>query len=261
MDTEELKKIQSMSVKEFLAGDYLHRSDIVLVGGGGSLFSRAIRWATKSSFSHAALVFLVPCRDLGFEHTFLIESITSGVDVTNLNHYAVDLQQDRFLAILRLERDWFDEPVQKMVRGRMLNYIKADYDFSMVRSLAAYFFKKTFFGIKARIRGYSKEIEDAKRKNKKIPNEFICSGFVQYGFYSGVQYLIENGTLPAECQDEVFFRSNPDAATADEPFLVSVTPQELSASPKLTWKYVIKKGSVYEVSSEAEGKQILGIKS
>jgi hypothetical protein len=248
-----------MPVEDFLKGEYLHRSDVVLVGGGGSLFSKAIRWFTKSLFSHAALVFLIPHRDSGFEHTFLIESITSGVDITNLEHYAVELQKDKYIAVLRLEQEWFDSDVQKMVRGRMLNYIKASYDFLTIGSIASYIFKKATFGVKARMSGYIPQLQKELRKGKKLPNEFICSGFVQYGFYSGIKFLVDKQALEPNCLSQVLFRDDL-LANAEELNLVSVTPQDLAASPKLAWKYVIKAGKVYTVSSEAQGKQLLGIK-
>ena len=49
-----------MPVAQFLAGNYLQRSDIVLCRGKRSLFSWLIRMATRSYFSHAGLIFLVP---------------------------------------------------------------------------------------------------------------------------------------------------------------------------------------------------------
>ena len=259
MDTSNTLDWQTMPIQEFLRGDFLQRSDVVLVGGGGSLFSKAIRWFTKSPFSHAALVFLIPHRDSGFEHTFLIESITSGVDITNLDYYAVEHQKDKYIAVLRLEQDWFDASVQKMVRGRMLNYIKASYDFLTIGSIASYIFRKAAFGIKARMSGYIPQIQKELRKGQKIPNEFICSGFVQYGFYSGIKHLVEKQGLEPGCLQKVLFREDLESNT-DELNLVSVTPQDLAASPKLSWKYVIKEGKVYNVSSEAQGKQILGMK-
>jgi hypothetical protein len=260
MDTSNTLDWQTMPVQEFLRGDFLQRSDVVLVGGGGgSFFSRAIRWFTKSPFSHAALVFLIPQRDAGFEHTFLIESVISGVDITNLNHYAIELQKDKYIAVLRLEQDWFDSSVQKMVRGRMLNYIKASYDFLTIGSIASYIIRKAAFGVKARFSGYITQIQKDLRKGQKIPNEFICSGFVQYGFYSGVQHLVDQQKLEPGSLNQVLFRNDLDTS-AEEVRLVSVTPQDLASSSKLTWKYVIKEGMVYNVSSEAEGKQLLGMK-
>lgn len=261
MDTSNTLDWQTMPVQEFLRGDFLQRSDVVLVGGGGgSLFSRAIRWFTKSPFSHAALIFLVPQRDEGFEHTFLIESVISGVDITNLNYYAVEHQKEKYIAVLRLEQDWFDSSVQKMVRGRMLNYIKASYDFLTIGSIASYILRKAAFGIKARFSGYITQIQKDLRKGQKIPNEFICSGFVQYGFYSAVQHLVDKQKLEPGSLQQVLFREDLDAR-AEEVRLVSVTPQDLASSSKLAWKFIIKEGTVYNVSSAEQGKQLLGLKS
>ncbi|QLH37961.1 MAG: hypothetical protein HWD60_01765 [Defluviicoccus sp.] len=64
---------KSLSITEFLAGDHIRRGDIVLCRGKKSAFSRLIRWATRSYFSHAALVFVTPDRDQNFNNTFLID--------------------------------------------------------------------------------------------------------------------------------------------------------------------------------------------
>jgi hypothetical protein len=74
-----------MPVDAFLkdAHLYLKRCDVVLCSGR-SVFSRLIKWATKSVFSHAALVFLIPDKQQGFDNTFILESNSKGVDLTNL---------------------------------------------------------------------------------------------------------------------------------------------------------------------------------
>src|ERR1043165_6361860 len=90
-----------MPIADFLAGDYLLRSDIVLCRGK-SLFSKMIRWSTRSYFSHAALIFLVPSRDDGFANTFVLEAIPSGVTVTNLRHYVIEAAKNYDIAIKRI---------------------------------------------------------------------------------------------------------------------------------------------------------------
>src|SRR5882757_3224319 len=97
-----------MSAARFLtnAAHYLQRGDVVLCKGKATLFSLAIRWWTRSHFSHTALVFAVPSAEEGFERTFLIEAGTSGVDITDLKHYAVDRARAYDIAIKQFEQPW-----------------------------------------------------------------------------------------------------------------------------------------------------------
>ncbi len=80
-----------MPVKEFLEReDVLKRSDVMLSRHKKALFSKLIMWGTKSLFSHAALVFVIPFKEEGFANTFIIESIGDGIDITNLYYYLVE---------------------------------------------------------------------------------------------------------------------------------------------------------------------------
>ena len=238
----------SLPVDKFMQGEYLQRSDIILVGGSG-LTSKIISYFTKSLFSHAALVFLISNKDKGFEHNFLIESVTSGVDVTAFDYYAAK-SKNKPIAILRLEQEWFDIPLQNQIRGSMLNYIKSDYDFMTILKITGYIVKKLFFGLKVR------SIKKSIQKGRRVPNQFICSGFVQYGYYSSVKKMTEAGDLSASAIDKVLFRSDLGQDSADSE-LLSVTPEDLASSDKLSWKYVIKNGMVYKVESARQGREIL----
>ena len=74
-----------MSVETFLkhAETLLMRSYVIL-SRSPTVSSWLIRIATGGFFSHAALVFLVPKPDDGFENTFVLESISAGVGLANL---------------------------------------------------------------------------------------------------------------------------------------------------------------------------------
>ena len=54
-----------MPVADFIAADYLRWSDIVLTRREWTPLSWLIRYATRSNFAHAALVFLTPKWQLG----------------------------------------------------------------------------------------------------------------------------------------------------------------------------------------------------
>lgn len=241
-----------MSVADFLAGDYLRRADVVLFSGKRSLFSRLIRWGTKSPFSHSALVFLIPKRDDGFDSVFLIESVASGVDLTSLRSYAVEQAAAYDIAVKRFERDWFTEEVQRLVRGRMLNYIKADYDFLTIWRIAWSVFQKFLFGLSVVRQGMQKSVEGRHTAHRRAPAEFICSGFVQHGFLYAVKWLVDRGRLGREKIQEVLFKEAIRDASAIASVVLSTTPEDLARTEKLTWKYAIVRGMVHEVATREQ---------
>lgn len=245
-------------VETFLdeAALHLRRSDVVLCRGKRSLFSRLIRWATRSHFSHTAVVFLIPKHDEGFNNTFLIESITSGVDITDLHHYAVEHADAYDVAIKRLERDWFDENVQRLVRGRMLNFIKAEYDFGTILAIARSVLRKLLFGLRTRFAGLEPTLRRTYARKGLAPAQFICSGFVQYGFLATVRALVARDRLPEPCLDEVLFKDGL-TARSDTAAVLSTTPENLARSEKLTWKFVIRDGLVHPVNTAAEADRLL----
>ena len=68
-----VEEVWPMPVEDFLAGKYLERADVVLTRREWDISSWAIRWATNSPFSHAAMVFTGPQFESGYTSTFVIE--------------------------------------------------------------------------------------------------------------------------------------------------------------------------------------------
>lgn len=245
-------------VDEFLADAnlYLQRCDVVLCSGR-SLLSRIIKWATKSVFSHAAMVFLIPDRKQGFDSTFILESSSEGVDLTNLRHYLVDEADKYNVAIKRLDADWFTVDVRKKVRGHMLNFIKAKYDYRTLSKLGGITLRRILFGIQRGLR--RKSFEDALRStdDEFVPGRFICSGFVQYGFCATVSRLESDGVLPAGSLQEVAFKEGVSPGS-DDAAILSATPADLAKSDKLSWQYIAVQGQVHRVIDEAHVSRLLG---
>ena len=245
-------------VRHFLANaaHYLQRGDVVLCKGRATLFSLAIRWWTNSHFSHAALVFAVPSEDEGFERTFLIEAGTSGVDITDLKHYAIDRAAVYDVAIKRLEQPWMTIEVQRAVRGHMLNFIKATYDYAKVVALARSLVSNVSFGFNVPMVGIERAVRRSYRLSRVAPSQFLCSGFVQYGFMSAVRRLIARNQLPKNALDEVTFNDRL-GRLADEPSILATTPEDFARSSKLAWRFVIRRGHVHRVTTYDEVDRIL----
>lgn len=243
------------TVNEFLAGNYLLKSDVVLTRRDWDVGSYLIRWFTSSPFSHAALVFTGP-DDAGIDNTFVIEAGTSGVDLTKLSDYLDD--KSSFLVIKRFKREWFDPPKQSRVRGVLLDKIKATYNYWAIGRIV----RGVWFGAQNAMQGKEKTIETYREQEWSPPSEYICSGFIQIGFVETVLQYIRAGTLPPTALKEVVFHREaasrlPDpgdwsyldtestettaAIFKEQNFseLESITPEDLATSEKLEWLYIV----------------------
>jgi hypothetical protein len=265
-----------MPVAEFLAGPYLRPSDVVLTRKRQSLRSWAIRMATRGSFSHAALVFLVPRLEKGFDSSFVIEAASSGVGLTNLADYLNDRRT--VVGIKRLDKPWFTEELQCLVRGRLLNAIKAPYCYSSVLSIVRDVWNELRYGARACVFGPYKAIAKSRKLKLAPPNQYICSGLVQQGFLMAIADLAFNDRIAPERLNDVVFRDDLakllpqdwaqftqkeqreiiyDYASGFSDLLQSVTPNDIARSPSLTWAYVVRDGEVHKVVDEAQARALL----
>ena len=240
--------------KAFLtdADKYLKRGDIIL-SRSPTFMSWLIRRTTGSRFSHAALVFFVAQPEEGYASTFLLESVRSGVGLANLRDYIAGRNPKAEIAVLRLADPTYGDMYFKDVRGLMLDHVKSGYDFTIVWRLGL----SAVFGMRlswARLRlGKATAMQDAMartkaRVHKWVPPQFICSGFIQYGF---VKAAVRAG-LP---MSPVIFRSGLDERSGNA--LLAVTPEELATSPNLRWLLVARRGWVYRAESRNEGEAII----
>lgn len=281
-----------MPVNRFLAGDYLKRADIVLTRKAGNPFSWAIRKATGSRYSHAALVFHVRSQADGYNNNFVIEAGTHGVDITNLRDYAASHYY--VTGIKRFERDWFTDDLRRYVRGHLLDHIKDEYDWWRAITLS-----------RALIRAYifrdwrpfqqSERARMVRIRRGSIANEFICSGLVQYGYFNALYKLVrasrhgaklgeegravfEDGSsapvrrsMNADALKEVLFSKELETLldlTPEGRFksfgamrrfwnaMHATTPRDFEVSDKLQWLYVIREGLVHKVATNEEADAI-----
>ncbi len=243
-----------LTAKEFLsqADKFLQRGDIVL-SRSPTFTSWLIRRTTGSSFSHAALVFFVAQPEEGYNSTFLLESVHSGVGLANLRDYISGRNPKAEIAVLRLADDTYGQMFLKDVRGLMLDHVKSGYDFNTVWRLGL----SAVFGMRlswARLRlGKKTAMQDAMtrtkaRVNKWIPPQFICSGFIQYGF---LKAAVRAG-LPIT---PVVFREGLDERSGNA--LLAVTPDDLATTQKLQWLFVARRGWVYRAENRVDGELII----
>lgn len=266
-----------MRVEDFLAGQYLQRSDVLLTSQSYSLSSYLIRRATGSPFSHAAAVFTTPVQEPGISSTFVIEAGTRGVELTNLKDYIEG--KSGIIAIKRLKQSWWDIEKQSRVRGVLLDTIKTEYNYWAVWR----WMREVWFGLQSTVRGNQTAIESYAKRNWQRPNAFICSGLVQFGFVEAIAEFIEKRKLPPWALSDVVFSVDAgqrliqrqrweelqrELAPADYEALIdshipevrailaseleAITPEDLSQTDKLGWEFVIKHGWVWRITSHSD---------
>lgn len=249
-----------MSVKEFIQGDHLRRGDIVLCNGKKGFMSKLIRWGTKSYFSHAALVFAVPHQKEGFDKAFVIESIGEGIDLTDLEHY---LETDDYdIALRRLEQPWFIDSspeLPKMIRGHMLDFIKDNYDFKMIIRLGISLAVNILF--KRKHAPLEELLHELLERETILPSAFICSGFVQHGYYRTVKQMVDKGELAESCLKDVTFHPTQENGSTT-PRRLATSPKEIAISDKLVWTFASRRSNgetqVFPISSRDELEALYG---
>lgn len=263
-------------VADFLAGPYLRPSDVVLTRKRQSLRSWLIRMATRGSFSHAALVFLVPRLEKGFDSSFVIEAASGGVELTNLADYLNDRRQ--IVGIKRLDVPWFTEELQCLVRGRLLNAIKSPYSYRTMLSVVRDVWNELRYGMRSCVFGSYKAICKSRKLKLTPPNQYICSGLVQQGFLLAIADLAFSDRIAPARLQEVVFRDDLakllpndwnqfttkeqreivyDYASGFSDRLQSVTPNDLAKSAALSWAFVVRDGLVHRVQDDRHARRLL----
>ena len=225
-----------------------------------------------------ANVSLVPHQEQGFDNAFVIEAASGGVDLSNLADYLNDKRSLVGFKRLSGEAGWFEPEAAALVRGRMLNSIKAEYSYATAATIARDFLSQLAFGVKSRIVGQRKAISSRKQRQLAIPNAFICSGLVQLGYVNAVAELASTGKLPPSALSRVVFRDDLaaflpsdwgefkdaeqleilwDFASGFRDELEAATPEHLAASRMLEWVYIVRNGLVHAVHSDEEAQAML----
>jgi hypothetical protein len=154
-------------------------------------------------------------------------------EVSGLSYYETVCE-----VALRETADKFDTRLVRIGRGT-LRQVRLTYRFARRKIKYARPRKKRLSSITKRLR----------------VSAYGCGGFVQWSYYQGVSQVLEESQDKAKLQDVIFNPRLVEPITQYE--LLATTPADLAKSDKLSWKYVIKGGAVWEVSSEEEANSIL----
>lgn len=260
-------KLSDNAMQELVAGGKLKRADILVTRSKGSLLGWLIRFGTGSYWNHAAMVYVIRNPEMGYDSTFIIESGGGGIDIHNIGHY-FERPKKYDVGIKRLEKDWFQDNSEdgglrfrRKVRGFALEEIDDKYDHRLIVDIARRILRQLILAVIfpwLRRKDPSKRRVRAPRIAKKLDvNAYICSGFVQWAYYRGVEKVLgETSDTDSEKLHDVIF--NPEVGRDDsEDSLLSTTPADLADNDKLTWKYIVKDGDIWEVGSQEEVDAVL----
>lgn len=189
--------------------------DLVMVHTRRRL-SEWIRRATKSYWSHVAVVFDVPQDGaLGHDHLIIEANEDEGVQLHRLSMYLNDPW--RYAIGFKRMKHLTDEERERF-RGFFLDVVDTPYDIGRL---------KAFF-LTVAIRKILKRDYSGFFARKKVdPGKFICTTFVQRAYYLAVS---------PEKRKEVLFRGH-EAEIGFLGQMEVIAPRDVAVSPATEWLY------------------------
>jgi len=230
-------------------GPHLRISDILLRINHSrkEVFAQLIRMATKSKWSHSALVYLVNDPLKGLENTFLVEARPKGVIMTSWRNEV--MPYDEFtVGIKRPRLDWYrensaeqarrkrDDPEDthaidylRHVRGMALDQMHGLYDHKIVWELTSLYIERLARHRLSKIPQVAEAADklaeffkkwDMKSEPDAHIMHFICSGLVQYSFFAALRFRLLQDLKSADKRESalhnlqhmqhVLYREDPD---------------------------------------------------
>ncbi len=201
----------------------------------------------------------------GYGAVMVIDPKTSGNIEWDCAARYLDRLNKYDVAVKRLEAGWFqsdyraDEPD---FRSRICNIAINEVDIKLGSKLEQFIdriIRQTtivFRFVRRKIRGPKPPLHIPRIVRPIQLKAFTCGGFVQWCYYQAVsRTLAESGVDRARLKEVIF---NPRIKKKVTPFeLLTTTPADLASCNALSWKYIIKEGMIWEVSSEEEAKLII----
>lgn len=183
------------------------------------VFSHLIRIATNSKWSHSALIYLLSEPDKGFNNTFIVEAMTTGIRVASWRNEVFPLKKFT-VGIKRPRLDWYVEtPYEtskhdprdqedthginylRHVRGIAVDQINGLFDHKTVGEMSALYIErvsKRHLGNIPQVAEAADAIANLFKKWDESEDtstnvlRFICSGLIQYSFFEALRIRIAN---------------------------------------------------------------------
>jgi hypothetical protein len=259
-----MQKLEGTAMTELVEGDKLKRADILLAHSKGSYWGWLIRLGTGCYWNHAFILYIVRDPNQGYDEALIIDPRMGIIHMDNITHYFE--KPDRFdVAVKRLDKEWFQNdseigwlPYCQTVCDIALRETADKVDTRLVRVsrgiLRQVRLAYRFARRKIRYPRLGKKRLSSITERLKI-SAYGCGGFVQWCYHQGVSRVLRESLDKTRLKDVIFNPRLVEPVTQRD--LLSTTPADLAGSDKLSWKYVIKDGAVWEVSSEEEVSSIL----
>lgn len=256
-----MKRLEGTAVEELVRGGKLNQTDILLSHSRGNLWGWVVRLGTRNYWNHASMVY--PAKDE--QKTTVIEARGYVVGIHDITEY-LENPARYDVAVKRLETGWFQDAPEACgsYRESVCEFASRRIDDPSESRLWRTVIRKTVrpFRVGRRFLFHRRKVRDetkaVKRVNKLLrTHAFSCSGFIQWAYYQGVaEVCSELGLDDAKLREVVFNPRSPEEITEYD--LLTTTPADLARSRKLSWKYVVRDGVVWEVSGADEADRLVG---
>jgi hypothetical protein len=259
-----MQKLAGTAITELVKGGKLKRADILLAHSRGSYWGWLVRLGTSCYWNHAFILYVVSGSNKDYREALIVDPRMGFIHADNISYYFGN--PNRYdVAVKRLDKEWFqndseegptpycqtvcdiawrettDKSDSRLLRVShgIIRQIRLTYRF--VRRMMKYPMprKKQFSSITKRLK----------------VSAYGCGGFVQWSYYEGVSRTLQESQDKIKLNDVIFNPRLDKTVILDD--LLATTPADLAKSDKLSWKYVVKNGEVWEVSSEEEVNLIL----
>jgi hypothetical protein len=259
-----MQKLKGTAMTELVIGGKLKRADILLAHTKRSYWGWLIRLGTHCYWNHAFILFMVRDPNQGYKKALIIDPKMGSIHMGNISHYFENADQYD-VAVKRLDKEWFQNDGE--VRG--LSYYQTVCDIALQETADKFDTRFVRFGRgtlrQARLayRFLRRRIKYPRPRKKQLSpiikrlkiSAYGCGGFIQWSYHQGVSQVLTESQDKNRLKDVIFNPRLIEPVTQDE--LLSTTPADLARSDKLSWKYVIKDGVVWEVSNKEEVSSVL----
>jgi hypothetical protein len=260
-----MRKLEGTPISELVDNSRLISGDILLEHSRGSVWGWLIRLGTGSYWNHALMVCSAGDGENSCEKTLIIDPRMGGIYTIDMREY-FEKYKHCDVSVKRFEADWFQEAggAGETRFHRMIS------DFALRRIDDKATFARTLGSTRRTLRRLSiiYRFVSSRRRNRRPRktarndnplnlNTYACSGIVQWSYYRGVSRIItEEGLAEGMLQDVIF--SPTLVGNFGDGDLLSITPADLARCDRLSWKYVVRDGVVWEVANEGEVNSVIG---
>ena len=253
-----MQKLEGTAMAELVEGGKLKRADILLTRYKGSFWGWLIGLGTRCYWNHALIIYTVRDPEQGYDKTLIIDPKMGSINMYDIANYLEN--PDKYdVAVKRLEAEWFQDDSEgglhycPTVCDIALRETADKYDARFIRLT-----RRTLRQVRLIYRFIRRSIKYPRAGKKRLSpiagrlkiSAYSCSGFVQWSYYQGVSRMLKDSQDKSRLQEVIFNQRIVEPVTYHD--LLSTTPGDLARSDKLSWKYVVKDGVVWQVSTGEE---------